>query len=311
MIPTELTKIKRAVVPTTGLPSDNNHDPSNIIFFEGKYYLWFTQHMNDRPYDHFADTKIMCCTSSDGYAWSQPFDALLPSESEAWDDSGVLTAYVIRHNGKFYLFYTGVDKRFASGETSYRTCGVAVADSPDGMFKRFRSKPILLPGAAGSWEDEANDDITILYWKEKWHAFFKGTTYACTNPDMTQLGVATSNNFEGPYEKYQGNPIIKGHAFAVWPYGDGLLMLTGLKHTEGTIYGGDWHDKIGIQYLYYSSDGINFEPCCEFPNRAAGIYYPDNDGTHRYDICDCWGVSVNTTDTDKKRFIERFDFEKN
>ena len=58
-IPEELKRVKQILQETEGLPSDNNHDPSNVIFYNGCYYLWYTQHRNDRPYDHLRIAKYV------------------------------------------------------------------------------------------------------------------------------------------------------------------------------------------------------------------------------------------------------------
>lgn len=307
-IPQELFRVKRKAVETVNLPSDNNHDPSNILLYGGRYYLWYTQHVHDKPYDHFANCKIMCCISEDGYRWEDGRDALLPSEA-GWDCSGVLTANVIHHENRFYMFYTGVGTEFTEGKTTQRCCGLAVAEQPDGLFRRLSQEPVLRWEEPGSWADEAVDDIGAVRINGKWMIYFKGSRLDEPEADKTMLGVAYADNIMGPYRRYEGNPVIRGHASSIWPYKDGLCLLSGLKHKEGEgkIYGGDWNDPLGVQYLYYSDDGIHFTPCAEFPNRASGICIPQE--IERDDITKYWGVSVATKDTFKRRFIERFDFE--
>lgn len=307
-IPHELMKVKRKTVETVNLPADNNHDPSNILFYRGTYYLWYTQHDNNRPYDHFADCKIMCCTSTDGYHFEDGKDALLPSE-DGFDCSGVLTANVIYHDHRFYMFYTGVGTEFAEGKTTRRCCGLAVSDTPDGVFERLASNPVLMWEDEGGFADEAVDDISAVYYKGRWLIYFKGSSLTEPDADKTMLGLAYADDITGPYRRYGGNPVIRGHASSVWPYKDGLCLLTGLKHKEGEgkIYGDDWDDPEGIQYLYYSDDGIHFTPCAEFPNRASGICIPQ--GQDREDITKYWGVSVATKDSFRKRYIERFNIE--
>ena len=51
--------------------------------------------------------------------------------------------------------------------------------------------------------------------------------------------------------------------------------------------------------LLPSKDGIHFEPCCEFPNRAAGIYVLA-DIEEQKEISNYWGIGVKTHDTHKK-----------
>jgi len=304
-IPQELYKVRRIIVPTKGLPSDNNHDPSNIIKYKNKYYFWYTQHMHEFPFSHFAYTKIMYKESEDGLYWSEGKDALLPSDV-GWDNKGVLTPYVVPYNGKYYLFYMGVGDNYVSGKDMSRGSGVAVADSIDGPFIRFGDKPIIMP-EKDSWDNDSCDDVTVLYKDNKWWMYYKGSTTGLS-AEQTQVGLAFSNCITGPYVKYEGNPLIKGHAFAIWPYKHGFLFLSGLKdEDEGTMYE-NWHDTSGKQSLYWSEDGIHFERCCEFPNRAAGIYTSVICDGSQQDITKFWGLTVNTVNNHLGRFIERFDF---
>lgn len=300
----EFLRVKRVEHACTGLPSDNNHDPSNIIRHEGRYYLWYTQHMNDRLYDDFDNCLIMMTSSPDGVSWTEGIPALLPSE-KGWDDGGVLTASIFRYDGKYCMWYTGVEKGF----DGKRICAsVAVADSPEGPFTRISSEPLLTPGSYGSWDDRAVDDVSTIYFRGRWMTYYKGTSYMTPSPDHTHIGVAVSGNPFGPYEKIGEGPLLRGHAFSVWPYQEGLLLLSGLKDKddEGYMYRGDWHDPKGHQYLYRSNDGFSFEPVCEFENRASGIFVPDD--TENSSLSDYWGVSVNTNGTCFGRYIERFDF---
>ncbi len=310
MFPSELKNIRRVDVPSAGLPADNNHDPSNIIYADGLYYLWYTQHRNDRPYDHYTDCKIMCVTSQDGETWSEGFDALLPGEPGAWDEAGVLTANVTVHEGKYYMFYTGVQWGYnQEAKDEGWHCGLAVANHPRGPWVRMHDRPVLVSGPEGAWDDRDTDDATAIYRQRRWWIYYKGTSAATPSSDNTLIGVAFGDQIDGPYTRYEGGALIRGHAFALWPYKDGVLLLSGLKHDSvGKIYGGDWNDPAGVQYLYYSEDGLHFTPVCEFPNRACGIYWPQ-DPALRNDIRNCWGISVSTRDTHKKRYLQRFRFE--
>lgn len=211
-IPQELYKVRRIIVPTKGLPNNNNHDPSNIIKYKNRYYFWYTQHMHEFPFKHFAYSKIMYKESEDGLCWSEGKDALLPSDV-GWDNKGVLTAYLVPYNGKYYLFYIGVGDNYVSGKDMSRGSGVAVADSIDGPFIRFGDKPIIMP-EKDSWDNDSNDNVNVLYKDNKWWMYYKGSTTGLL-PDQTQVGLAFSDCITGPYVKYEGNPLIKGHAFAI------------------------------------------------------------------------------------------------
>lgn len=300
MIPEELTRVKQVFRETTGLPNDNNHDPSNIIYAEGRYHLWVTQHRNDCPYDHFRDCKIMKTSSVDGIHWGPLQDSLLPADS-GFSAGGVLTANVFVKEGKYYLIYTGVDQDFGKTNEN-RYVGIAWADHPDDMFVPINSEPIIGPSGSG-WDADSVDDVTILENSGEYWLYYKGGYPGC-DLDRMKIGLAKSQQMLEGYVRYDGNPLIQGHAFAIWKYKDGFLLLTGLKDgEEGSIYKGNWDDPVGKQSLFWSEDGIHFQPVAPCVNRAAGIYA--GNGT---DITTCWGVIVKTIDTHWKRYIERFDF---
>lgn len=301
-MPAELRNVSQIWTETEGLPHDNNHDPSNIIFWNGVYYLWVTQHLHGKSYDHFKNCKIMLTTSNNGYHWGPLKDALLPS-TNGWDCGGVLTANITVYGSTFYLFYTGVDKEFGISH-SLRYVGYAISDSPCGPWERC-SKPIFGPSGKGFDEDSA-DDVTMLYRDNKFWMYYKGM-YPGLDGNKSKTGVAFADNITGPYIRYKNNPLITGHAFAIWPYKNGYLYLSGLKDTEeGTMYNDhpEWFDPRGTQSLFWSDDGLRFESCCPFENRAVGIYA----GSTR-DLTKCWGVSVKTINGHLGRYITRFDFQ--
>jgi hypothetical protein len=69
-IPPELKQVTKTVVPITGIdkaPEVEHHDPSNIIRYKGRYYLWFTEHLSVHlGNDGFQECKIKVATSEDG-----------------------------------------------------------------------------------------------------------------------------------------------------------------------------------------------------------------------------------------------------
>ena len=65
-----------------------------------------------------------------------------------------------------------------------------------------------------------------------------------------------------------------------------------------------------MRSLFWSQDGINFEPCCEFPNIASGIFSSFIHDGSQTDVTKFWGVAVNYREVeDMNRYIYRFDFE--
>ena len=276
-IPEELFSPGKKSVETAGLPSDDNHDPSNIIFYNGNYYLWYTQHVitPEQPYDHFAHTRIDYITSPDGIHWEYKGIAVDKGGEGDLDEKGALTAYVVPHNDKFYMFYSAIPGYFSKDTVSKRGITVAMSDTPDGPWIKT-GKKILWGSEDGRWDDHFNGDAHIIRYKNQWWFYFKGVGIG-DKPDETQLGIAVSDNLLGPYLKHEANPLIHSHAFSVWKHGTGIALVAG-KHSE--------------QNVFYAPDGLHFKKSGPFPNKSTGFYYPDNfrdDGRNKGIT---WGVDV-------------------
>jgi beta-xylosidase len=289
VIPPELLSPKQVITETKGLPEDDNHDPSNIIYHNGKYYLWYTQHVitPNQPYDHFADTRIDLVTSRDGIHWEYGGVAIEKGEEGELDEGGALTAYVVPYNGKFYMFYSAIPGHFKTGTVCRRGITAAVADSPEGPWAKT-GKKIIWGSEEGRWDDHFNGDAHVIRYKGEWWFYFKGVGIG-VKPNETQLGVATSENLLGPYVKHQDNPLTNAHAFSVWKHGKGVALIAG-KHWEPNIF--------------YAPDGLNFIIAGQFKNKSTGIYYPDNFLDMGENKGTFWGVDVGENG---KRYLFRFD----
>lgn len=106
-------------------PEHERHDPSNIIRYDDKYYVWFTEHT--KASFGYDTCYVMYATSTDGCDWRIEGKALSAGGPGDWDERYAYTAHVVPHDGKYYLFYTG--KR---AESSKPCIGYAVADTPEG-----------------------------------------------------------------------------------------------------------------------------------------------------------------------------------
>jgi hypothetical protein len=69
-IPPEPKNVRKTVVPIAGIdlaPNMENHDPSNVLQYGVKYYVWYTEHLTAAP--EFPDCYIRYATSEDGLHW--------------------------------------------------------------------------------------------------------------------------------------------------------------------------------------------------------------------------------------------------
>ncbi len=107
--------------------------------------------------------QIGLAESSDGARFikhAQPVLAAGPYMS--WDERGVSDPYVIRAGGRFYLFYTGLDRA--------RRQRLGVAESSDGLiWTRLRSNPVLELGGFGEFDENGLGEPAVwashgYYW---------------------------------------------------------------------------------------------------------------------------------------------------
>lgn len=114
-------------------------------------------------------------------------------------------------DGKYYLFYMGN----SNGKTNTKRIGLAVADNLHGPWKRME-KPLLDTGPEGAWDDHCttnpamikhpNGQFWLYYksWNTKEYEEAKGKRIRGNR----KYGLAVADKIEGPYTKYENNPVI-------------------------------------------------------------------------------------------------------
>lgn len=140
------------------------------------------------------------------------------------------------------------------------------------------------------------DDACLVVRDGKYWFYYKGRKLE-ESPHYTKMGVAIADNPEGPYVKYEGNPIIPGnHAVLVWPQGNGVAaMIDGTGPPEL------------IRSILYSEDGFYFKKMYKIQgSSAAGAYRSDHflgsDDAKRIS----WGVEIES-ENGSLPFLQRFD----
>lgn len=113
-------------------------------------------------------------------------------------------------DGVYCLFYMGN----SNGKTNTKRIGLATSPSIYGPWKR-PDKPLLEAGKAGAWDDHCTTNPAFIkhpngqYWLyyKSWntHEYETATTEIKGN---RKYGLAIADKLEGPYIKYQSNPII-------------------------------------------------------------------------------------------------------
>jgi hypothetical protein len=194
----------------------------------------------------------------------------------SWDATTCHNPLITKVDGKYCLFYMGN----SNGKTNTKRIGLATADSLDGPWKR-PDKPLLEAGPEGAWDDHCTTNPAFIrhpngqYWL--YYKSWNTKDYESqTGPirGNRKYGLAIAENLEGPYVKYEGNPVVdfsgKGQnrqfedAF-VWREKGRFKMIARdmgvYNHEAGLIMdskdGKHWNEP---EIAYYSADKYIQQP---------------------------------------------------
>ena len=175
-----------------------------------------------------------------------------------WDATTCHNPHIEYVDGKYCLFYMGN----SNGKTNTKRIGLATAPTLNGPWTRS-DKPLLEAGSEGSWDDHCTTNPAFIkhpngeYW-----LYYK----SWNNVDYTQekngvkgnrkYGLAIAKKLEGPYVRYEGNPLID---FSV--YGKN-------QQVEDAFI---WYQKGKFKMLMRDMG---------FYNHTVGLYLESKDGIH-------------------------------
>lgn len=262
-------------------------DPSDVIKVNNVCYVYYTKVIG-RAAGYWGE--IWYATSTDnGYNWKEEGRVLAIGKKDMFDSQAVFTPNIIKSEGDYYLFYTGVkptpgrtDGFFENNSsTDITAIGVAVSKNPKGPFKRITSEPVLKVSVEPEKFDSYRiDDAALLEKNGKFYLYYKGRSriHGVSGPGKTWMGIAISEDPEGPYKKLE-NPVLNGsHEVMIWKHGNGIAALASKSST-----------------LEYAEDGVDFTSNpkkIKVSNRpyAPGAYRPDLVGETTNELE--WGISM-------------------
>jgi hypothetical protein len=273
-------------------------DPSDVIKVGDTWYVWYTKVARaDLPekwrslYPSGYPGTIWFATSHDeGRSWTEQAQALGTGPSGSFDSFGVFTPNILKQGGQCYLYYTAVrptpgraDGAFENNSTSdFTAIGLAVADAPDGPFRRVGTEPILRPATGGKRFDSYRvDDASLLIRTARVWLYYKGRSLAHGRggPGRTQMGLAVAEQPAGPYVRTNdGRPLLKdSHEVLIWQHGQGVAAVASISRT-----------------IQYSTDGLHFQRIADLQNRpnAPGAYRPELTEPAEAAPGIRWGVSM-------------------
>ncbi len=219
-------------------------DPSDIIKVGDLFYVWYSKGLISPGYD----ATVWYATSTDGKNWTEKGEALAKGKPGTWEGESVFTPNILVAEGKYWLFYTGVSRKFKQPYNPDSKIGIAVSDSPDGPWERLASNPALTNSDnPEDFDSHLVDDACLIVREGKYWFYYKGRQLG-KGPGQTKMGVAIADKPEGPYVRHPENPVIQGnHEVLVWPQGGGVAAMIGTTGPPELV-----------RSVLYSEDGIHF-----------------------------------------------------
>lgn len=265
-------------------------DPSPVIPVGELYHVWYSR--NTQAAHGFTAT-VWHATSPDGLKWSEQGEAIGRGGAGSFDECGVFTPSILVAQGRYHLFYTAMPRAWHEHpDTTRGAIGLAVADLPDGPWRKVGDRPVLeTSDDVADFDSLRVDDTCFIVRDGRYWMYYKGRQMGRSYKD-TQMGIAIAEAPTGPYLKHPANPVLdRGHEVCVWPHGAGVGALVapyGQKNTLG-----------------WSEDGVHFQtiatletPLAPGPFRADAFQDAPGPGI-------TWGLCING---DKQwPFLERFD----
>ncbi|MFT3981944.1 MAG: glycoside hydrolase family protein [Ferruginibacter sp.] len=185
---------------------------SPVLAPDGKVHLYFSRWKAEKKMSGWINGSEIAhavAASPEG-----PYEVtgtiLAPRGPGFWDASTCHNPLIRIFNGKYYLYYMGN----SNGKTNTKRIGLATSNSPEGPWTRADA-PILLPGSEGEWDDHCTTNPAVIQHKDgRYWMYYKSwntkeyETSTGTVRGNRKYGVSFADSPEGPFSKYEGNPVI-------------------------------------------------------------------------------------------------------
>jgi len=255
-------------------------DPSDIIKVGDLYYVWYSKGTIYPGYD----ATLWYAISPDGHDWTEKGMALAKGKAGSWEGESVFTPNILVAESRYWLFYTGVSRKYGKGYNPDSKIGIAVSDSPDGPWDRLASNPALSNSDdPNQFDSHLVDDACLIVREGKYWFYYKGRQLG-KSPGQTQMGLAIADHPQGPYVRHEANPVIPGnHEVLVWPQGTGIAAMIG---TTGP--------KEITKSILYAPDGVHFSKTHGVVHGpwAGGAYRPEAFSQSGEGDVPAWGVEI-------------------
>ncbi|MBI2857771.1 MAG: hypothetical protein HYX90_01730 [Chloroflexi bacterium] len=238
------------LVGTRGAWDDNSLESPAVIRDGNTYYMYYHAVGKEGPGYRVGLARA----ASPGGPWtkygSKPVLTVGPRGS--WEDGGVAIGHVAREGGRFYMWYMG-------SMSAVWNVGLATAPAPEGPWTKYRGNPVLSVGRPGEWDSVTLYVASVARLGGTYYLWYVG--FRDHTDQDGQLGLATAPAPEGPWTKYQGNPVMMPGPAGSWNAGQ--INEAAIAYREGLFHA--WYAgypernilRAEIGYAY-SLDGIRW-----------------------------------------------------
>jgi predicted GH43/DUF377 family glycosyl hydrolase len=168
-----------------------------------RYEMWYggSYGIPWRPY------RIGFAWSTNGVTWTKhPGNPVLVPDSGSWDAYTAEGAFILRENGMYKMWYTGM-------RTSSGTWAIGYATSPNGInWTKWAGNPIM-PAGSASWEAGGVGDPTIIKEGSTYTMFYDG---ANATQSILRIGRAVSSDGITWVRDTVNNPVLSPGASGEW-----------------------------------------------------------------------------------------------
>jgi hypothetical protein len=221
------------------------------VFKDLDTYYWY-YHARSQDHERWPGGYRVCVATSPKILgpWKKyENNPILDHGRKGEWDSGSVDCVVVLKEGAYdiaantetyYMFY-------AAGGPTGRHIGFATADNPLGPWTKYKNNPVIRDfGYLGA----------VIRRDGKFYMFVQ---HPVEVTDQGPYKIATADRPEGPWTKYEGNPVMTPGDWGAWD--DGGYSEACPRYHEGVyhlIYGGTKTLKLESLGYAYSFDGINW-----------------------------------------------------
>ena len=233
--------------------ADEDWDASMIeccnVFKDGEtYYLYYHGIPKDKQRWGEGSYRLGVATAPHPLGpWTKYDDrpVLDVGPKGSWEDRCVACAAVLKEKeDMYYMWYYASQER--EGRVP-RSVGLATASSPLGPWTKYEGNPIL---------EDSGYVGGVVKVRGRYYLYCEHPI-GFNSPDQGPMALAIADKPEGPWKKYEGNPVIPAGEWGDWD--DGGFSEAGVVHRDGVFhmfYGGTkWCKLESIGYAY-SLDGF-------------------------------------------------------